>query len=128
ASGSEFRMSAVPALNRVAFQSARDVLDLHGDEWQSVSNRLGGGSDYTVFLNYLGVPVADLSFTGPYGVYHSIYDTHNWVATIGDPGFRYHAALVKVWGLAALRLADADVLPLDYAPYADRIAEFAAEV
>ena len=93
-----------------------------------IDNRLGSGSDYTVFLNFLGVPVADLSFEGPYGVYHSLYDNHDWVATIGDPGFRYHAALVQFWGLVALRLADADVVPLDYEPYARRIGEFAADV
>ncbi len=74
------------------------------------------------------MPVADLSFDGPYGVYHSIYDNHAWVATIGDPGFRYHAALVQFWGLVALRLAGADVVPLDYEPYARRIEEFADEV
>ena len=84
-----------------------------------VDNRLGSGSDYTVFLNHLGIPVADLTFDGPYGVYHSIYDTHEWVARIGDPGFRYHATMVQLWGLLALRLANADALPLDYVPYAD---------
>jgi N-acetylated-alpha-linked acidic dipeptidase len=50
------------------------------------------------------------------------------VATIGDPGFRYHTALVQFWGLAALRLAEADVVPLDYEPYARRVGEFAADV
>ena len=54
-----------------------------------------------MFLNFLGVPVADMSFRGPYGVYHSIYDNHNWVARIGDPGFRYHAALVQHLGVDA---------------------------
>ena len=93
-----------------------------------IDNRLGSGSDYTVFLNFLGVPVADLSFEGPYGVYHSLYDNHTWVATIGDPGFRYHTTLVQFWGLAALRLAGADVVPLDYEPYARRVGEFAADV
>jgi N-acetylated-alpha-linked acidic dipeptidase len=93
-----------------------------------VNNRLGSGSDYTVFLNFLGVPVADFSFDGPYGVYHSIYDNHNWVAKIGDPGFRYHVAMVQLWGIVALRLGEADLLPLDYEPYADRILEFAQEV
>ena len=81
-----------------------------------------------MFLNFLGVPVADLSFDGPYGVYHSLYDNHHFVATIGDPGFRYHVALVQFWGLIALRLAGADVLPLDYEPYASRIEEFTNEV
>jgi N-acetylated-alpha-linked acidic dipeptidase len=93
-----------------------------------IDNRLGGGSDYTVFLNFLGVPVADVSFTGPNGVYHSRYDNHAWVASIGDPGFRYHVALVQFWGLVALRLAGAEVVPLDYEPYARRVDEFAAEV
>ncbi len=81
-----------------------------------------------MFLNFLGVPVADLSFDGPYGVYHSIYDNHNWVARIGDPGFRYHGALVRLWGVVALRLTEADALPLDYEPYAERIEEFAKDL
>ena len=139
--GQELNLAAVPALNPMLEEIARVVRDpesglslaartrdRRGGSKDLVGNRIGGGSDYTVFLNHLGVPVADLSFEGPYGVYHSIYDTHKWVATIGDPEFRYHAALVKVWGLSAVRLADADVLPLDYAPYAERILEFAAEV
>jgi N-acetylated-alpha-linked acidic dipeptidase len=77
-----------------------------------------------VFLNHLGIPVADLSFDGPYGVYHSAYDNHNWVSRIGDPGFAYHAALVRLWGVAALRLANDPVIPLDVVAYADRIAKF----
>ena len=71
-----------------------------------------------MFLNFLGIPVIDMSFDGPYGVYHSIYDDHQWVSRIGDPGFRYHAAMTKLWGLMALRLANADVLPFDYPAYA----------
>ena len=81
-----------------------------------------------MFLNFLGVPIADMSFDGSFGVYHSLYDNHNWVARIGDPGFRYHVTLVQFWGLVALRLAGANVVPLDYEPYARRIDEFAAEV
>ena len=118
----------MPALNQVLDEVARTVRDpisrlslaavardrkTHeggarptGTADDVIDNRLGSGSDYTVFLNFLGVPVADLSFEGPYGVYHSIYDNHAWVATIGDPGFRYHTALVQLWGLVALRLAE----------------------
>lgn len=150
ASGPRFAASAVPALNQVLAEAARVVRDPDlkvsiaeakrerrpteagslptGSGDALVDNRLGSGSDYTVFLNHLGIPVADLSFDGPYGVYHSIYDNHNWVATIGDPGFRYHVALVQLWGVAAMRLAEAGVVPLDYAPYASAIAGFAAEV
>jgi N-acetylated-alpha-linked acidic dipeptidase len=148
ASGPHFTAAAVPALNRLLSDVAHAVKDPRAripvaaafrDRLSSgtrpedsgrelVSNRLGSGSDYTAFLNFLGVPVADLSFRGPYGVYHSIYDNHDWVARIGDPGFRYHVALVQLWGLVSLRLANADVLPLEYEPYARRILEFVQEV
>ncbi len=134
ASGPHFAVSAVPSLNRIIAEAAGEVRDprlripivaavrdRRADEQgalptgagnELVNNRLGSGSDYTVFLNFLGIPVADLSFDGPYGVYHSVYDNHNWVSRIGDPGFHYHAALVKLWGLATLRLASADSLPI----------------
>ena len=126
-SGPDFKVSAVPALNHLIAQSARDVLDVKTDESQLVTNRLGSGSDYTVFLNFLGVPVADLSYTGPYGVYHSVYDNHAWMNKFGDPGFRRHAAMTRVWGVMALRLANADVVPLDYRATAARIREFVKE-
>jgi N-acetylated-alpha-linked acidic dipeptidase len=150
ASGPQFSAAAVPSLNRVITEAAELVRDpgtrtpiaavtrarsAHergavptGPGDGLISNQLGSGSDYTVFLNHLGVPVADLSFDGPYGVYHSIYDNHNWVSRIGDPGFRYHVALVQLWGIVALRLACADTIPLDYEPYATRIVEFANEI
>jgi len=126
-SGPDFKVSAVPALNHLAAESARDVLDVKTGEAQLVTNRLGSGSDYTVFLNFLGVPVADLSYTGPYGVYHSVYDNHAWVSKFGDPGFLRHAAMTRVWGVMALRLANADVVPLDYRSTAARIREFVKE-
>jgi N-acetylated-alpha-linked acidic dipeptidase len=150
ASGPRFAATAVPALNALLAEAAKVVRDPElktsvfdarrarreteagslptGSSDDLVDNRVGSGSDYTVFLNHLGVPAADLSFDGPYGVYHSIYDNHNWVATIGDPGFRYHVALVQLWGVVTLRLAEADVIPLDYAPYASAIAKFADDL
>ncbi len=149
-SGESFTASAVPSLNRLLTEAAGDVIDpatgksiaeatREGGERQAsalptaggselVNNRLGSGSDYTVFLNFIGVPIADLSFTGPYGVYHSMYDDHVWMEKFGDPGFRYHVAMARLWGIVALRLANADVLPLDYRAYAARIGEFAAEL
>lgn len=124
ASGPDLKLIATPALNRVVTEAARDVANLAASEHDIVDNRLGSGSDYTVFLNHLGVPVADLSYTGVYGVYHSTYDNHDWVSRFGDPGFRRHAALARLWGTVALRLANADVVPLDYRPTASRIREF----
>jgi N-acetylated-alpha-linked acidic dipeptidase len=150
ASGRNLAIAAVPVLNRLISECAQAVRDpATGTPLSAVararraeergalpsttdnsyiSNRLGSGSDYTVFLNHLGVPIADLSFDGPYGVYHSIYDNHNWVARIGDPGFHYHVALVQLWGLLALRLANADVLPFDYSAYAAAIGTYVKEL
>jgi len=127
ASGPEFKATAVPALNRLVVEAARDTLDLREDDRSMISNRLGSGSDYTVFLNFLGVPIVDMSFTGPYGVYHSVYDNHLWMQKFGDPGFVHHAAMTRLWGVMALRLANADIVPLDYRATADRIREFVKE-
>ena len=49
---------------------------------------LGSGSDYTAFLQHLGVPSSDVSSSGPYGVYHSVFDNLAWFKKFGDPGFR----------------------------------------
>jgi N-acetylated-alpha-linked acidic dipeptidase len=124
AAGPDFRAMAVPALNRLVTQAARDVLGLKESDAAIVDNHLGSGSDYTVFLNFLGVPIADLTFTGPYGVYHSVYDNHLWVSRFGDPGFVHHAAMTRAWGVMALRLANADVVPLDYRATAALVREF----
>jgi len=79
-----------------------------------VETRIGSGSDHTVFLNHLGRPVINLGFSGDYGVYHSMYDDHYWMERIGDPSFEYHVALTRIWGVVALRLANADLLPFDF--------------
>jgi N-acetylated-alpha-linked acidic dipeptidase len=79
---------------------------------------LGSGSDYTVFLDHLGIPSFDFGFSGGYGVYHSVYDNFRWMEKYGDPEFLYHAAGAKLWGLMAMRLANADVVPLRYSTYA----------
>jgi N-acetylated-alpha-linked acidic dipeptidase len=78
---------------------------------------LGSGSDYTPFLQHLGVPSLDISFGGAYGVYHSLYDNFDWMQKFGDPTFRYSVAVAQIYGTLALRLADADFLPFDYADY-----------
>ena len=93
-----------------------------------VNTRIGSGSDHTVFLNHLGRPTVGLEFDGQYGVYHSMYDDHYWVEHFGDPGFHYHLIITRLWGTLALRLADADVLPLDFASYAANIRAFAGDL
>ena len=93
-----------------------------------VETRIGSGSDHTVFLNHLGRPVINLGFTGDYGVYHSAYDDHFWMTTIGDPSFGYHIALTRIWGLVALRLANSDILPFDFAANGAALQGFLADL
>jgi N-acetylated-alpha-linked acidic dipeptidase len=93
-----------------------------------VDVRIGSGSDHTVFLNHLGVPTVNLSFDGPYGVYHSVYDGFYWMNQFGDPGYRYHVLLSKIWGTLALRLANADLLPFDFAALARHLRAFVDEL
>ena len=89
-----------------------------------VNTRIGSGSDHTVFLNFLGRPVITLSFDGPYGVYHSMYDNFYWMNHFGDPGYKYHATMSRLWGVTALRLAQADILPFDFGFYGRTLADF----
>jgi N-acetylated-alpha-linked acidic dipeptidase len=133
--GLSFAPSAVASLAPMLVEASRDVRAPSGkslyDAWRATSmrdskasvrpldselveTRIGSGSDHTVFLNHLGRPVINLGFTGDYGVYHSIYDDHYWMSRIGDPTFEYHVALTRIWGLVALRLANADILPFDF--------------
>jgi N-acetylated-alpha-linked acidic dipeptidase len=85
---------------------------------------LGSGSDYTVFLQHLGVPSTDVSSTGSYGVYHSAFDNFNWFKKFGDPNFLYEQEMARVFGISIIRMADADVLPFDYEEYAREIAAY----
>lgn len=88
----------------------------------------GGGSDYAGFYNHLGIPIADWGFGGPGGVYHSTYDSYNWMTKFGDPTFEFHAANARIGAAALLRIANADVLPYDYVEYARTIRRFASQV
>lgn len=93
-----------------------------------VNTRIGSGSDHTVFLNFLGIPTMNLSFVGPYGVYHSLYDDYFWMNHFGDPGYRYHALMTQLWGVVALRLGNAEILPFDFESYGENIRQFVIDL
>jgi N-acetylated-alpha-linked acidic dipeptidase len=84
---------------------------------------LGSGSDYTVFVDHLGVASLGFGFSGKYGVYHSILDDFFWMKKFGDPEFLYHALASRLFGLMAMRLAGSDLVPMRYVPYADALAD-----
>lgn len=144
-SGQHFQVDAVGSLAPMLVEVSREVPGPSGkslyDEWkisrqaelqesrpaaddELVDTRIGSGSDHTVFLNFLGIPVAGLTFAGPYGVYHSAYDDFYWMNHFGDPGYRAHTAMTRFWGTAGMRLADADILPFDFQFYGANIREF----
>ncbi len=85
---------------------------------------LGSGSDYTSFFQHIGVPSTDIGSDGPYGVYHSVFDNFAWFTMNADPHFVYLQEMARVLGLEALRMADTDVLPYDYAAYAREIGAY----
>ena len=104
------------------------VSDLSVTDSNLADTRIGSGSDHTVFLNFVGMPVLGLQFDGPYGVYHSAYDDFFWMNHFGDPGYRYHTLMSQLWGVLALRLANADLLPFDFASHAANIRQFVNEL
>jgi N-acetylated-alpha-linked acidic dipeptidase len=79
--------------------------------------RPAGGSDQPPFLFGAGTPSASFGFTGPFGPYHSSFDTLQFAQTISDPGFALHLAAAQIYGVAALRLADAGVVPYHFEAY-----------
>lgn len=148
ASGPNFHGDAVGSLAPMLVEATHSVADPSGtslhDAWVKsstrdrkeninreavrdedlVNTRIGSGSDHTVFLNFLGRPVIGLGFDGPYGVYHSMYDDFYWMNHFGDPGYKYHATMSQLWGITALRLAQADVLPFDFGFYGKTLDQF----
>ena len=76
-----------------------------------------GGIDRSAFLFGAGTPSANASFSGPFGPYHSSYDTLQFARTISDPQFNLHRAAAQLYGVAVLRLANADVVPYHFSAY-----------
>lgn len=131
--GTEFYASAVPSLKPLVKEVAQTVMDPQTHQtvyeaWRQdqenhvprVGN-LGSGSDHSPFIGHLGIPSISMGFYGPYGVYHAMQDNFYWLERFADPTFRYHVAMAQIWGIMGLRLAEADILPFDYARYADEL-------
>ena len=148
-SGPDFSASAVPSLKEFIRNIARSVPspvagsvflqwhlkslsgnEHHGSNAPPIEGEqvhvgdLGSGSDYTPFLQHAGVPSTDIESGGPYGVYHSAFDNFAWYTKNADPNFVYLQEMARVFGLEAMRMADADVLPYDYVAYAREISAY----
>ena len=144
AQGPNFGGGGSPSLRALLRDIAKKVPDPGGqgsvyDVWRKRANLSadtlepqmgdpGGGSDFAGFYNHLGIPIADWGFGGPSGVYHSAYDSYQWMAKFGDPTFEFHAANARIGTAALLRIANADILPYDYVEYARTVQRFSTQV
>ena len=93
-------------------------------------NALGSGTDFTGFLDHIGVATLDLGYGGEdeQGIYHSIYDDFYWYTHFSDYDFVYGRALAQTIGTSVIRLADAEILPLDFVDFADTIQKYTREL
>ncbi len=87
---------------------------------------LGSGTDFTAFLDHLGIATLDLGYGGEdeQGIYHSIYDDFYWYTHFSDTDFVYGRALAQTAGTSVMRLADAEVLPFDFVNFADTVETY----
>ncbi|HJN49055.1 MAG: M28 family peptidase [Pseudomonadales bacterium] len=150
-----FRAGGSHTLEKLVNQVAREVVDPQVGE--SVSKRLkarikltgtaeqrkeavtrrnfrlyplGSGSDYTPFLQHLGIASLNLGYGGENrgGSYHSIYDSYDHYVRFGDPQFDYGVTLAQTGGRIVLRLANADYLPFEFEGFIDNIGKYVREV
>lgn len=132
--GNILTMSASPLLNDVLLTSTKELTYSNStqslyDHFMSHSGKigtLGSGSDYTVFLEHLGIPSLDLGFANDQHnssvyQYHSLYDSLHWMEKFGDPGYVYHNLMAKLMSLVVLHLSDEPVLKLRTHDYANAI-------
>src|SRR6201985_790681 len=151
--GPNFDSAAVPSLKQFVREVTKEVPSPKGgtvyDQWKADQNApsptrrknrssestdgdvrigtLGSGSDYTPFIQHLGVPSTDIGSEGPYGVYHSTFDDYTWFTKFADPTFVYEQQQARVFGLEILHMADTDVLPYDYQLYGKEIIGYLAD-
>jgi N-acetylated-alpha-linked acidic dipeptidase len=114
-------------LSRIAAaRSAKDSRELRKELRQRAELRidaLGSGTDFTAFLDHVGIATLDLEYGGEDegGIYHSVYDDFYWYTHFSDTTFVYGRALAQTMGTSVMRLADAEVLPFDFVNLADTV-------
>ena len=93
-------------------------------------NALGSGTDFTAFLDHLGIATLDLAYEGEDdgGIYHSVYDDFYWYTHFSDYDFIYGRALSQTVGTSVMRLADAEVLPFDFVDFADTVQKYTKDL
>jgi N-acetylated-alpha-linked acidic dipeptidase len=119
------RKKARELVNASTVKAKKEIMDR-----ESRIEALGSGSDYSSFLQHLGIPTLNLGFggEGAGGEYHSVYDSFDDYRRFKDPGFAYGATLAKTVGHAVLRMADADLLPFDFRNLSQTLDRYTKEL
>ncbi len=99
-----------------------------GDTTKLTFGNLGGGSDFAGFYHHLGIPSGGIGFDGPDGIYHSMYDSYDWMTRFGDPAYKAHRAGAQLVSVILGRLANSDILPLDYAAFGTEMQGLVAQL
>jgi len=142
AQGPTFSGGGSPSLKRLVREATQTVPDPVGpgtvyDVWLKrekgdsaalTLGNFGGGSDFAGFYHHLGIPAAGIGFGGPSGVYHSMYDSYDWMSRFGDPGWREHQAAARLVGVLLARLANARVVPLDYVGWGTEMTKLVGQL
>jgi N-acetylated-alpha-linked acidic dipeptidase len=110
--------------------SVYDVwLRAHGGDTTALTlGNLGGGSDFAGFYHHLGIPSGGIGFDGPDGIYHSMYDSYDWMTRFGDPAYRAHRAGAQLVAAILGRLANSQLLPLDYATFGTEMSALVTQL
>jgi N-acetylated-alpha-linked acidic dipeptidase len=99
-----------------------------GDTTALTLGNLGGGSDFAGFYHRNGIPSGGIGFDGPDGIYHSMYDSYDWMSRFGDPGYKSHRAGAQLVAVILGRLANSDILPLDYATFGAEMSALVSQL
>lgn len=109
---------------------AKELVEGKAEPKNFALDALGSGSDYTPFIQHLGIASFSLGFGGEGrgGEYHTAHDTYEHYTRFKDPGFQYGIALAQVAGRLSLRLAEADILPFEFGQFAETVSAYAEDV
>ncbi|KAL8132175.1 hypothetical protein AgCh_007895 [Apium graveolens] len=127
---------ATPQLDGLLVEVTKKVKDPDSDyatiyeKWASSNGGVSIGrldrvdSDFAPFLHHAGVPSVDLYYGKDFPVYHTAFDSYNWMRNFGDPLFQRHVAVAGIWGLLALHLADNPIIPFNYLSYTTQLKDY----